>query len=264
MMIGVLAVSPETTYVVNQRHLMSWSDNAVHPTPPSPMSADDIVPRAVGRAFDLLEIVVEAGEINLSAAAERAGLTPTTALRHLRALEARGYLRRAADGSYSAGPTVLRLAAAARDDGPLARLVRAAQPVLDELTERSGESSYLAVADNDQAVYLATCESSRSIRHVGWVGKTVPLAGTAVGEALAGRPGSHARAGSVEADIAAVARAICDGGAVVAALSIIGPSHRMDDTANRQAAALLDEAGRRLADELGFRAPVHTGQEAAS
>jgi DNA-binding IclR family transcriptional regulator len=228
------------------------------------MSSDDVVPRSVGRAFDLLEIVVAAGEINLSVAADRAGLTPTTALRHLRALEARGYLRRGTDGSYAAGPTVLRLAAAARDDGPLARLVTASQPVLDELTARSGESSYLAVADGDQAVYLATCESSRSIRHVGWVGKIVPLTGTAVGEALAGRPGSHARAGSVEADIAAVAHAVVDGGTVVAALSIIGPAHRMDATANRAAAALLDLAARQLAAELGFAPPAGTGHEVAS
>lgn len=213
---------------------------------------DDPVPRSVGRAFDLLEIVAGQGETNLTTAASLAGLTPTTALRHLRALESRGYVRRDLEGSYSAGPTVLRLAAAARDDGPFARLVGAAQPVLDELTERTGESSYLAVSDGSRAVYLATCESTRSIRHVGWVGKAVPLAGTAVGEALAGLAGARTKSGSVEADIAAVARCVLDGDRVVAALSIIGPTHRMDHAAVEAATAALQHGVERLVAELGL------------
>ena len=215
-------------------------------------SIDDAVPRSVGRAFDLLEIVVATGETNLSSAATRAGLTPTTALRHLRALESRGYVRRDSDGNYSAGPTVLRLAAAVTDDGPFARLVSTAQPVLDELTERTGESSYLAVSDGARAVYLATCESTRSIRHVGWVGKAVPLAGTAVGEALTGMRGVRMKSGSVEADIAAVARAVFDGERVIAALSIIGPSHRMDAAAIETAAAALQYGVEQLSAELGL------------
>lgn len=228
--------------------------------PNQPQQLDAAMPRSVGRAFDLLEIVVAEGETNLTGAAAAAGLTPTTALRHLRALEARGYLRRDVDGSYSAGPTVLRLAAAANDDGPFARLVRAAQPVLDELTERTGESSYLAVSDGERAVYLATCESKRSIRHVGWVGKAVPLAGTAVGEALAGLPGARSQAGSVEADIAAVARGVLDGDRVVAALSVIGPSHRMDVAAIELAASALHEGVAQLAQELGVVPGATTGR----
>lgn len=215
---------------------------------------EEPVPRAVGRAFDLLEIVVGAGEINLTAAAARAGLTPTTTLRHLRALEALGYVRRADDGTYAAGPAVLRLAAVARDDGPIARLVAAAQPVLDELTERTGESAYLAMAQGDRAVYLATCESPRSIRHVGWVGKAVPLAGTAVGDALAGDPGVAVRTGAVEPDITAIAIAVHDerpGAPPIAALSIIGPAHRMDRAAVTAAADALGHGAERIARHLG-------------
>ena len=50
---------------------------------------DELVPRSIGRVLDLLEIVL-AGPCTLTAASGEAGLTPTTALRHLRALEARG------------------------------------------------------------------------------------------------------------------------------------------------------------------------------
>lgn len=219
------------------------------PTNPEQRTATD-VPRSVGRAFELLEIVVEAGDLNLTTAASRAGLTPTTALRHLRALEALGYVRRGADGDYAAGPAVVRLAARARDEGPVARLVAAAQPVLDELTATTGESSYLAVVDGDQALYVATAESNQTIRHVGWVGRTVPLAGTAVGAALRGGDGPQHRRGSIEPDIAAVAQPVTGGDRVVAAISVIAPAYRMDDRAVASTEAALARAVDRLRAEL--------------
>jgi DNA-binding IclR family transcriptional regulator len=226
-----------------------------------PVSEPD-VPRAVGRAFELLELVVASGEVNLTIAAQQAELTPTTALRHLRALEALGYVDRDRDGVYSAGPAVFRLAAAARGDGPLARLVAAAQPVLDELTETTGESSYLAVAEADRALYVATSESARSIRHVGWVGRPVPLDGTAVGAALLGAPGPQHRTGTIEPDISAVAHAVIDGDRVVAALSVIGPAHRMDAAAVATSGEALTRAATRLSTALGLAAPP-SRQEAA-
>src|SRR6478735_2946653 len=141
-------------------------------------SDDELVPRSVGRVLDLLEIVL-AAPCTLTAAAADAELTPTTALRHLRALEARGYVRRDGSGRYGAGPTVLRLAAALGDNGLLQRLTAAAQPHLDILAAATGESAYLAVSDGRTATYVATAESHRAIRHVGWVGQDVPLDGTA-------------------------------------------------------------------------------------
>jgi urocanate hydratase len=230
---------------------MSWSDNATTEIA-SAMSADDAVPRSLGRAFDLLEFIAGSGEASLTEAASHASLTPTTALRHLRALEARGYLHRDVDGSFSAGPTLLRLAAMARDEGPYARLVAAAQPVLDHLTAVTGESSYVAVADGKRAVYLATSESTRSVRHVGWVGKSVPLDGTAVGEALTGAPGARVRSGTVEPDITAVTIGVPDAATIMAALSIIGPAHRMDEAAIEVATGALREAADRLAGRLGL------------
>ncbi len=49
----------------------------------------EAVPRAVGRVLDLLEIVLAEKSCTLTTAASASDLTPTTALRHLRALEAR-------------------------------------------------------------------------------------------------------------------------------------------------------------------------------
>lgn len=215
-------------------------------------SGAEPVPRSLGRALDLLEVVVESGEVSLTAAAAAVGLTPTTARRHLLALEARGYVRRSDTGSFSTGATVLHLAATARRSGPHARMVAAAQPVLDAVTEATGESSYLAVADGDRAVYLATSESRRAIRHVGWLGKAVPMAGSAVGEVLRGDVDVSHRVGSVEPDIGAVAAGVRLAGRPVAALSVIGPAHRLDPAAvGRIRAELVGAVGilRRALDD---------------
>ena len=175
------------------------------------------LPRSVARVLDLFEIVL-AGRCNLTAAANASDLTPTTALRYLRALEARGYVDRNGDGDYLAGPTILRIAAALRS-----------ATGLDRLAERTGESAYLAVSDGRTGTYVATAESARAIRHVGWVGQNVDLAGTALGAAL-GTPGVIAnRTGAVEADVTAMSLALPAVGKLGVAVSIVGPSHRFSN-----------------------------------
>ena len=206
-----------------------------------------MVPRSVGRVLDLLEIVLSADGCSLTAAANSAGLTPTSALRHLRALEARGYLVRDDGGLYGVGPTMVRLAAGVRAQESVDHLIDAAQPVLAELAGATGESAYLAVADGDTATYVACAESARAIRHVGWVGQHVPLATTALGAAL-DRPGTPAvRVGAVEPDITAVSCALPPNGALRAAVSVVGPAQRLDGEALAAASAAVGAAAERLA-----------------
>jgi len=217
---------------------------------------DPAVPRSIGRVLDLLETVLEAGRCSLTTAATAVDLTPTTALRHLRALEARGYVDRDASGQFSVGPAMMRIAGALHDGGPLDGLIRAAQPVLDELAAATGESTYLAVSDGRVATYVATAESRRAIRHVGWIGQNVTLDGTAVGEALA-RPGiCVTRNGAVEPDITAMSLALPPIGRLGVAVSIIGPHHRFGvaqrETHAAELAAAADQLGRQLG--VGARA----------
>lgn len=205
----------------------------------------EVVPRAISRVLDLLEIVLAEKSCTLTRAATESGLTPTTALRHLRALEARGYLDRDPNGVFSAGPTLLRVAASLRDEGPLDRLIVAAQPHLDALAAETGESSYLAVSDGKTGTYVATAESNRAIRHVGWVGQNVTLEGTAVGEALES-PGTVAvRTGAVESDITAVSLALPSTGKLGVAISVIGPKQRLDAVTGP-----AEEALRRVVDDI--------------
>ena len=225
------------------------------------MSTDadnDAVPRSVGRVLDLLEIVLAEQSCTLTAAASASALTPTTALRHLRALEARGYLDRDTDGVFTPGPTMLRIAAALRDDGPLERLVAAAQPLLDSLARDTGESAYLAVSDGRLATYVATAESDRAIRHVGWVGQNVPLDTTAVGEALTAPGITAIRTGAVEPDITAVSLALPPNDNLGLALSIVGPAHRLDAVARQRCESALHLAVMQLGRDLGIGIPIGT------
>lgn len=211
----------------------------------------DAVPRSIGRVLDLLEVVLGERSCKLTRAAAAADLTPTTALRHLRALEARGYLDRDDDGVFSAGPTILRIAATLRDVGPLEHLVATTQPHLDALAGETGESAYLAVSDRDVATYIATAESDRAIRHVGWVGQNVALDGTAVGEALATPGVVVTRTGAVEPDITAMSLALPVVGKLGIAVSVIGPEHRLDANARTKTEAALSRTVGELCRDLG-------------
>lgn len=214
----------------------------------------EAVPRSVGRVLDLLEIVLVEGSCTLTAAATSSGLTPTTARRHLRALETRGYIDRDAGGRYSPGPTILRIAASLRDDGPLDRLIATAQPHLDALAAETGESTYLAVSDGKVATYIATAESRRAIRHVGWLGQNVTLERTAIGEALA-HPGVTAtRTGAVEPDITAISQALPAVDKLGVALSVIGPAHRLRASARKRAEVALARTSDELCRVLGDQA----------
>lgn len=224
------------------------------------------VSRSAERALHLLDVVVTAGDRSLGEAARAVDLPTSTALRHLKVLELHGWLDRDGSGRFSAGPTLLRLALTSLHDGPTAHLTAAARPHLDRLSEATGETAYLAVRDRTRAIYVATAESTRAIRHVGWVGRTVPLDGTAVGAALTGdgRAVGHRNVGAVEPDVSAVVAPVVGADSTVAAaISVLGPSQRLAglalDDAEVAVLAASDALGR---DLRGNHDPTDDGGDA--
>ena len=217
-----------------------------------PMESSLHVSRAAVRALDLLDRVVSQGRLSLSDAAQALDLPPSTALRHLKTLQQLGYLSRDDAGQFSAGPTFVRLALTALRDGPAAHLIATARPHLDALAEATGESSYLAVRDGSEAVYVATTESERAVRHVGWVGRSVPLEGTAVGAALTNAGDApYVNTGAAEPDVTGVVRGVIGtDGSVVAAISVLGPASRLDGELS-SARVAVSEAADALAADLG-------------
>lgn len=156
-------------------------------------------------------------------------LSASTTLRQLRALEAAGFAARRGDGAWVPGPELMRIA---RKLSAVATLAKVAEPVLASLAAALGESAYLAEAADDRtAVYVAMEAGTHAVRHVSWLGHTVPRRGTAVGRALAGdvdADGVAAREDAVENGVTAVSAPVCDvHGDVVAAVSVVGPSFRL-------------------------------------
>ncbi|MEE8600984.1 IclR family transcriptional regulator [Euzebya tangerina] len=214
-------------------------------------------PRSSDRVLSLLAAVVDgdspSGGPTLTELADAVGLAPSTTTRQLASLELAGFVDRSATG-YRPGPQLLRLAHRVVGGHPLPRL---AQPILDQLARRTGETAYLAVIhDEDTASYLAAAEGGHTLRHTGWRGRAVPRTGTAVGAVLAGGvpPGATEVAhDNVETGVTAVSSPVVDATAhAVAALSVLGPSFRLRDTTLQQTREAVADAAAELSSLLGW------------
>ncbi|WP_216903112.1 IclR family transcriptional regulator [Nocardia alni] len=136
--------------------------------------------QSVDRAFELLELVADAGgEATLSQLAESSGLPQPTIHRLLRTLIAGGYIRQQPSRRYSLGPRLIRLGETA---GKV--LGSSARPHLTRLRDLTGETSNMAVLDGDQVVYVAQVPSPHAMRMFTEVGQRVDLHCTAVGKAV--------------------------------------------------------------------------------
>ena len=139
------------------------------------------------------------------------------------------------------------------------RLIGVARPHLEALVEITEETSYLAIRDRDDAMYVTSVEGTRAVRHVGWTGRSVPLAGTAVGAALREQPAdreseipTHVNTGAAEPDVTAVSAPVYGReGSVVAALSVIGPAHRLEGARLSAATAAVAVEAAAMGHDLG-------------
>jgi IclR family acetate operon transcriptional repressor len=186
--------------------------------------------RTVERALALLTAVCSGEAVGLTACARHTGLPASTALRLLRTLESAGFVSRDKAGSFRAGPTMIQLGATAIGRHELARL---AAPALDRIVARTRESAYLSIRGvNETAVYIAVVEGTHPVRHTSWVGRAVPMRGLAVGQVLRGEvpAGGYVAGRDVdEPDVTAIVAPVRYAGGVAAAVSVIGPTYRIDE-----------------------------------
>jgi IclR family acetate operon transcriptional repressor len=209
--------------------------------------------RTVDRALVLLGIVCDRGYVSLADAARDADLSASTALRLLRTLEAQEYIRRDPDNRYTPGARLVQLGALALANESLVSLARDA---MSRMVEATGESCYLSVPGaSGTALYIV--EGTHSVRHASWVGRTIPLHGSAAGAVLSGETDDSGfvvvRQG-VEDDVTAIAVPVTVGARVIAALSSVIPSYRLRD----EQVAHIGELLRVEAASLVFPPAVHS------
>lgn len=193
----------------------------------------------------------ETGSTTLADASRAVDLAPSTALRLLRTLESSGFVRRDDEGSYRAGSRLMQLGARALGHESLIDVCHEEMVGLEEAT---GESVYLSVEGHAaSALYISIVEGSHSVRHSNWVGRTIPLEGSAAGLVLRGETppeGFVVVERGIERDVTAIASPIAAGERIVAVISILVPSYRMTEKSCQQCGALLAAAARRMSAGL--------------
>jgi IclR family acetate operon transcriptional repressor len=191
----------------------------------------------------------ERGEPSLdpSLVAARARLTPERAACVLDALLGHGLVARDGDG-WTLAPRLLGLAARIE---PLETLRQAARPILADLRDETGETANLVVRDGDEAIYIDQVVSRHALRHAGWAGRSIPLAGTAAGAALTRETlEPQVVRDAVEQGVTAIAAKVPFDGIVPAAVSLIAPTHRLSDARLDHAAAAVISAASAVGQAL--------------
>jgi IclR family transcriptional regulator, acetate operon repressor len=150
------------------------------------------------------------------------------------------------DGSYRLGLELFSLAAQV---AWVDRLRVQSRPVLTQLRDSTRETANLAVMDGDQAIYVEQVESRQALRYGGWLGRRIPIDGTALGAALRDPGTVHARDGAVEEGVMAIACGI-EGTFPPAAVSLLAPSWRIERWGLDSAGRLVAAAARQLTELL--------------
>jgi IclR family acetate operon transcriptional repressor len=246
------------------------------PSPPG----TQVIDRAAGVLRHVLESEQPIGLTDLALAAE---LPKSTTSRLLGALERNGLVRRTTPrGPFAPGATILSFA----QRGLIQRnLVELAQDALQALSDASGETINLAVPAPDGVEHIAQVDSRHFLGSGQWLGRAVDLHATGTGKVflafaaatlpsgalVAHTPETIVERGRLESELATVRRrglataidelepglaAIAapvrtQGGDVVAALSVSGPTMRLDTRRVRELEAPLIQQARALSGRLG-------------
>ncbi len=132
----------------------------------------------------LLEALAQEKELGVTDLAGRAGIHKSTVFRFLNSLKELGYVRQNnANEKYSLTLKLFELGS--RVLGRM-ELWEQANPILEQLAEKTHETIHLAVLDEDSLVYLGKIESTQALRvsMSSRVGQSAPTHCTGVGKLL--------------------------------------------------------------------------------
>ena len=244
--------------------------------------------QSLERAFGLLEAIAHARQgIGLAELSKKVGLHNSTTFHLVKTMVALGYIRQDRDKRYRIGRALFALAAGSLDE---VELVSLAIPVLEDLTEATGESGHFAVRSGDSVVVIAKTSGTGAFQLTNRAGVTRPAHGTALGKVLlaaltpsqldrflqnhelapltpktitdpdllrqevreVARTGVAYDDGEFNPEVRCVAVPVYDyTGQVVGALGISGPIWRLSIPVLQKLTELVKAAARRLSAELG-------------
>jgi DNA-binding IclR family transcriptional regulator len=244
--------------------------------------------QSVDRALLVMEILAALGQAGVTEIAAELGVHKSTVSRVIAVLESRGYVEQVSDrGKYRLGFSLTRLA---RSSSGHLDLVKQSQGACDALAADVGETTNLAILDEDRIVNIAEAMGSAGIALRTWVGQSCPAHATSSGKVLlAGlepgevrrrlgarlesfTPNTVVKITDLEAELAsvrdsgwasvqaelevglnAVGAPVYDSNAgVVAALSVSGPSYRLGAEHFEEVAKQAIAAAESISRRLGW------------
>ncbi|MGH3729029.1 MAG: IclR family transcriptional regulator [Micromonosporaceae bacterium] len=241
--------------------------------------------QAIDRAASLLTLVVQSEEPrSFTSLVDELDLAKSTTSRLLQALERNRLVRRDRDGSFRPGPLFTLYAAR---HSPVDDLVQVAEPTLQRLGDALGETINLSVPRGDSVVQVAQVDSTYRLSATNWLDVETPPHCSALGKIFYAyrtlplpsgrlerltpdtittraalerdleqvvRRGYAVTRGELEPGLASVAAPVRnrDGG-VIAAVSVSGPTARIDEQLDQISGQVLVET-RTLSHLLGYQA----------
>jgi DNA-binding IclR family transcriptional regulator len=154
-------------------------------------AADGAGPSVASRVITLLGLVGRrANGVGPREAERITGIDRSAASRLFRQLEGLGWVQQGEErGTYTVGPEMFAVAAAVRQRDSL---WRAAKPLLEGLTSRFDETTYLAVRQGRRVIFRDKVDCAQPIRYVVELDEPFPLTTGAAGRAiLSCLPGSE-------------------------------------------------------------------------
>lgn len=246
--------------------------------------------QSLGRAFAILEeIARNRAGIGLAELSKRVGLHNSTTFHLVKTMVSLGYVRQLPDNKrYRVGRPLFALAASALDEIEMTSL---ATPVLEKLSQDSGESAHFAVRLGDSIVTLARAAGLGAFQLADRAGSIRPAHCTALGKVMLAalrpdqlerflanaelkahtpktitspdrlrreiadvvRSGVAIDEGEFDIEVQCVAVAVRDfSGQTVGAIGISAPLWRGDKAATDRRIRLARDAAERLSAEFGY------------
>jgi len=247
--------------------------------------------QSVAHALDVLEeFRDETEELGVTELSKKLKLHKNNVFRILATLQSRNYIEQnRSNDNYRLGIKCLELGQTFIHQRGL---LKQASPILHDLAETTGETSYISILRGNEVIYLDAVETSSTVRVISRVGLHMPIHATAAGKALVAYDSDEELRKLLPGELPRFAKATrtniddllkevatvrelgyatdleefeeglrCIGAPVrdytrkvVGAVSVSGPAHRLSD--ERIATVVgpeLDRAGKALSTRLGFR-----------
>ncbi len=247
--------------------------------------------KVLNKTFTVLDTLLNnKAPMSMTEISEKLDFYPSTIHRILDTLKYGGYVEQdPATQKYQLGLKLLELGMAKLQQ---IDLVREATPYLKELAKNCNETVHLGISEGTHVLYLAKEESSQTIRMISYVGKRAPLHCTGLGKVLLAymplkkrnemlermqlikptentitekdkleeelerikKEGFALDRGENEKDVRCIASPIKNyQGRVVAAVSISGPSYRINKKNHDQLRKELFLTCQKISNRLGFQ-----------